>query len=602
MKIVDKISFSKLSDPLRSKEQLRGMGPGYDRSLVSLQATDGFAWKSLIGPEAVFSTTGPQVDASGNLCAHNYIPNSEGVGGAPGVLPTGWRQLNPESLISIVGVGSGYVDVKVLGTATSSHALYFQPAVVASVVGQVWTSSVKIEILSGSPAANALFYLRERTGTELSQTLLTSGDLSITRTLSGASNTGLEAYLFFNNGVHDFTIRISKPQLSKSATKLPYVPTYGSPAFGPSITDKGLWAGGAWTNLAAVADAVLSTWDTKSEVTISGNKIIPSVKNTTHYISSANYAFVSGTLYHASVKLKADGYSWVRLAFHSAAFPASERAAYFNISTGAKGTVDTNVTANISGPDTDGYYLCSISKAANASATIIGLIVQPAIANVTAQFVGDGVSGVLAKEYMLVSGTSYQYPYAPPGITVPASSSTTGGNGTNTVLNDKMLAALGTGGIFTAVAAVYVGAGSAEFVNNFYANMLTPNASPSTLSMGLGSTGNIYPVYGFDGTTYLNGPSPWTVAWNRDEIHLKCVQTNAAGTQFRVGNRRYTSAMVPIDALSWGSWIAYDGSLGPLTHLRLALNGTIPLWFRLVSLASKSLSDIDILKQVRYVR
>jgi len=45
-------------------------------------------------------------------------------------------------------------------------------------------------------------------------------------------------------------------------------------------------------------------------------------------------------------------------------------------------------------------------------------------------------------KWMLTAAGGYVYPYCPPGVTVPVTSSTTGGNGPNVPLNAKMLAAL----------------------------------------------------------------------------------------------------------------------------------------------------------------
>lgn len=79
--------------------------------------------------------------------------------------------------------------------------------------------------------------------------------------------------------------------------------------------------------------------------------------------------------------------------------------------------------------------------------------------------------------------------------------------------------------------------------------------------------------------------------WSRNEQHLKIVQTNALGTQFRVGNKR-----IGIDAvIQWGSWVNFDGSFNTLTALRLALGNAVPLWFKRVMVSNLGgMSDVEI--------
>ena len=54
--------------------------------------------------------------------------------------------------------------------------------------------------------------------------------------------------------------------------------------------------------------------------------------------------------------------------------------------------------------------------------------------------------------------------------------------------------------------------------------------------------------------------------------------------------------MVAIDAnIVWGSWVAYDGSMNPLTHLRFGYVLTVPIGFLQTQLWNKSASDAEIL-------
>jgi hypothetical protein len=94
-------------------------------------------------------------------------------------------------------------------------------------------------------------------------------------------------------------------------------------------------------------------------------------------------------------------------------------------------------------------------------------------------------------------------------------------------------------------------------------------------------------VAAYEGTSY-----PTVIStWSRNERHIKLVQTNADGTQFRVGNKR-----IGIDeAIQWSSWVNFDGSFNPLTALRLAYGNTVPIWFRRVMVSNKGgMSDAEI--------
>lgn len=95
-----------------------------------------------------------------------------------------------------------------------------------------------------------------------------------------------------------------------------------------------------------------------------------------------------------------------------------------------------------------------------------------------------------------------------------------------------------------------------------------------------------------DGTT---GMSPTGIEWSRNERHIKLVQTNADGKQFRVGNKR-----IGIDeAIQWGSWASFDGSFNPLTALRLAYGNIVPIWLRRVMVSNNGgLSDAEILTRM----
>ena len=201
------------------------------------------------------------------------------------------------------------------------------------------------------------------------------------------------------------------------------------------------------------------------------------------------------------------------------------------------------------------------------------------------------------ERWMLTAAGGYVFSYVAPGVSVASTASTSAGNGLAIPLDARMTAALSAGGRFTATALVWMGVGSGEMpATSDLIHFLICNESIQNMLFASNAAGVNRIVRGGDGTnlTFL------AQAWNRGEIHLKVVQTNAAGTQFRVGNRRYTSAMVPIDALTWGAWVNYDGSMQPLTHLRFGYNSTVPLGFLQTQTWAKSCTDAEILSLLRY--
>ena len=194
---------------------------------------------------------------------------------------------------------------------------------------------------------------------------------------------------------------------------------------------------------------------------------------------------------------------------------------------------------------------------------------------------------------------AYSLPYVRSttgSVSVASTAATSAGNGLAIPLDARMTAALSAGGRFTAAALCWMGVGSGELPTSTDHGCLSVRNINNDIIYFNDSAGNKRIVRSFDGTT--NAASVQT--WGRGEIHLKVVQTNAAGTQFRVGNRRYTSAMVPIDALTWGAWANYDGSMNPLTHLRFGYNSTVPIGFLQTQVWNKSCTDAEILNLLRY--
>jgi len=194
---------------------------------------------------------------------------------------------------------------------------------------------------------------------------------------------------------------------------------------------------------------------------------------------------------------------------------------------------------------------------------------------------------------------AYSLPYVRSttgSVSVVSTAATSGGNGMAIPLNAAMTAALSAGAAFTMCALTWMGVANTELGVGVAVPIVYANHSAGGLYAQ--NIGGSYKIVGtFDGSS-----TPQLVAtWSRGEIHLRVVQTNVAKTHFRAGCRRYSSAMVAIDAnIVWGTWAAYDGSMNPLTHLRFGYGLTVPIGFRQVQFWGKSCSDAEILKVVGY--
>jgi len=198
------------------------------------------------------------------------------------------------------------------------------------------------------------------------------------------------------------------------------------------------------------------------------------------------------------------------------------------------------------------------------------------------------------EHWMLTAAGGHVFPRVGKGISVTSTASTSGGNGLAIPLNAAMTAAL-SGGAFTAAALCWMGVGSGELPTAFYGNVLTSRDSLHDLKFS--NVSGTPQIGNSDGanTSVINA------TWDRGSMLLSIVQINSAKTQKRPGCRRYTPAMVAIDAnIVWGSWAAYDGSMNPLTHLRFGYNLTVPIGFLQTQLWGKSASEAEILKVAGY--
>lgn len=377
------------------------------------------------------------------------------------------------------------------------------------------------------------------------------------------------------------------PEPTFSATG-PLVDDLGNPTTNP-VQSRGLMAMGAWTQMLPVemSDSINSANSSVSVVN-GVTAISETAATAARYITAIpSLSFISGLSYTMSRKVKFVGRRYIQLTGSSASF-GSGQYANFDLQLGTV-AYSVGCLATIT-PEADGYY--TIRMTAVATATISSgscIIASIEAGNSVRTPTIPGINGIAyyTKHAMCVQ-SAYLYPYGPPGITVPASSSTTGGNGTNTALDERTAAALSSAA-FTAIASIIPGASSSQVTAD--ANVLSVRGVVADL-IYLASGGTIKSS---DGTNVASVTV--TDGWLATDVLHIFVRTNAAGTQFQIGYQKNG-----VGAITWGLLATYKNTMTPGTHLRKALNVAMPMFFKESVVSKKSLSDSSCLLLKRYIR
>lgn len=145
--------------------------------------------------------------------------------------------------------------------------------------------------------------------------------------------------------------------------------------------------------------------------------LVPNSTNGFHDVSKLR-TVTAGQSYTFTVEFKAAQYSWVALRVDGIN-------AFFNLATGALGTVGVGLSASIK-TNGSGGYICTITRVVSSSS--VYFVIRLATSDGVTSFSGNGSDSILAR-YPIITATAYPVPYVPPGVTQPASNATsTGGN------------------------------------------------------------------------------------------------------------------------------------------------------------------------------
>ena len=142
---------------------------------------------------------------------------------------------------------------------------------------------------------------------------------------------------------------------------------------------------------------------------VTADKVVPTTASGDHLVGANAGTAVSGTIYTLSAYAKRDGYNFIRLSLGNT---AGGGFTFFNLSTGTIGAT-SGTLANEIVPVGNGWYRCSVRRAAVASAAIAGDIYVTSADN-QFSWAGNGTDGVLVWGAQLSDSASLDpYVYNP---------------------------------------------------------------------------------------------------------------------------------------------------------------------------------------------
>lgn len=126
--------------------------------------------------------------------------------------------------------------------------------------------------------------------------------------------------------------------------------------------------------------------------TSTADKLIEDTSTNTHFVSENAISYVSGQIYTASIYAKADTRTNIAMQLPASAF-GSNRIVFFNLSTGTITSTSSGATSSIENVG-NGWYRCSITSTATATAAVNTNICYLVLSGTTSNYTGDGTSGL----------------------------------------------------------------------------------------------------------------------------------------------------------------------------------------------------------------
>lgn len=163
------------------------------------------------------------------------------------------------------------------------------------------------------------------------------------------------------------------------------------------------YANASWTKTNSSID---SNTIVAPDGTLTGDKLVEDTATGNHQVQQSGITISASTTYTVTTYAKAAGRDWLFIIDNNN--PSSVQA-YFNVSTGALGTVGGSATATITSVG-NSWYRCSVTFATGPSQSSINLIIRTASANGTTSYTGNGFSGLFLWGVQVEAGafaTSY---------------------------------------------------------------------------------------------------------------------------------------------------------------------------------------------------
>jgi hypothetical protein len=150
---------------------------------------------------------------------------------------------------------------------------------------------------------------------------------------------------------------------------------------------------------------------TSPDGSLNASLVTADAVNNRHEFQNTNVSFTSGTFYTVSVFVKANGYDYFAIKFASTGGVFGDDYAWFNVSNGTIGTVDSDIDGTSIENYGSGWYKVTATQQANATASG-KIFLAIGSADNTPTFLGDGSSGLYVWGYQIEAG-SYATSYIP---------------------------------------------------------------------------------------------------------------------------------------------------------------------------------------------